>query len=127
MTVTLCLWLFVWLSVKHLIIDFPLQGPYQYMNKGTYGHPGGIQHSTWHGGGTILVFWLVAGRLDYAIVLGAIDGIIHYHIDWAKVNVNKLMKWGPTTHEEFWWALGVDQFLHMLTYIGLVYAASIWI
>ena len=56
----------------------------------------------------------------YAILVGLADAVLHYHIDWAKMNINKKMGWGPTTHEEFWWLTGLDQFLHALTYIGLV-------
>lgn len=38
--------LLFWLFTKHFIVDFPLQAfPYQYQNKGTYGHPGGLLHS----------------------------------------------------------------------------------
>jgi len=43
------------LTVKHFIVDFPLQAhPYQYKNKGTYGHPGGLLHSGLHLVGTLL-------------------------------------------------------------------------
>lgn len=105
------------LFVKHFIVDFPLQKPYQYLNKGTYGHGGGILHATLHGIGTMLCF---AFFTPMFIVLGIIDAVIHYHVDWAKMNINKKMGWGPTTHEEFWWLLGADQLAHALTYIGLV-------
>lgn len=54
------------------------------------------------------------------LILGLVDSIIHYHIDWAKMNLNAKMGWGPKTHEEFWWLLGIDQYLHALTYIGLI-------
>lgn len=42
------------LQIKHLVIDFLLQGPYQYLNKGTYGHWGGIQHAINHMVGTYI-------------------------------------------------------------------------
>ena len=48
------------------------------------------------------------------------DTFIHYHIDWAKMNLNARMGWGANTHEQFWWLLGLDQYLHALTYIGLI-------
>jgi hypothetical protein len=106
------------LFTKHFIVDFPLQGPYQYLNKGTYGHFGGIVHSAFHGLLTALCFWWYAPLS--CIWLGLIDFITHYHIDWAKMNLNKKFGWGPTTHEQFWWLLGLDQFLHAMTYVGLV-------
>ena len=117
MTATLTLYLLLALFTKHFIVDFPLQGPFQYKNKGTYGHTGGILHAYLHGLGTWICF---AFFTNYAILYGLADMVIHYHIDWAKMNINKKTGWGPTTHEQFWWLLGADQFLHALTYIVMV-------
>ena len=106
------------LFVKHFYVDFPLQNKYQWSNKDKYGHPGGLLHASLHGLATMLCFWWYAPLA--CIYLGLIDAVIHYHIDWAKMNLNSKMGWGPTTHEEFWWLLGLDQFLHAATYIFLV-------
>ena len=109
--------IFTLLITKHFVVDFPLQAAYQYTNKGTYGHPGGILHAGMHGVGTwlcLLPFSTIAGILAIA------DMVIHYHIDWAKMSINKHYGWGPNTHEQFWWLLGLDQFLHYLTYIGIL-------
>lgn len=106
------------LFLKHFIVDFPLQGPFQYKNKGTYGHPGGLLHSGMHGISTSLIFAFVTTPL-LAICLGVADFLLHYHIDWAKMNLNKKLGYGPTTHEQFWWLLGLDQLLHAITYLGL--------
>lgn len=103
---------------KHFIVDFPLQGPYQWMNKGTYGHPGGIAHAVLHGSFTLMCFAWYAPLAAY--FLAAIDMVVHYHIDWAKMNLNKKMGWKADEHPEFWYLLGLDQFLHALTYIFLV-------
>lgn len=114
------------LFTKHLIIDFPMQVPYHYLNKGTYGHPGGIQHAGLHGWGTMFCFaWFV--DVPFAIVLGGIDFVIHYHIDWAKMNLNKKLGYGPLTSEKFWWLLGLDQWLHAVTYVGLIYITMLYI
>jgi hypothetical protein len=112
--------LMTFLSLKHLIIDFPLQPRYQYSNKGKYGHFGGLLHSFLHGVGTIICLFAFA-PLTLVALLGILDAVLHYHIDWAKVNINAKMGWGPTTHEEFWWLLGVDQFFHMMTYVLLIW------
>jgi len=109
------------LFLKHFVVDFPLQAfPYQYKNKGTYGHPGGLIHSGLHAWATYLILFLF---FDWpiAIMLGILDGFIHYHIDWAKMNLNKKLGYGPTTHEQFWVLLGLDQFLHALTYILIIF------
>lgn len=106
------------LFTKHFIVDFPLQKPYQWMNKGTYGHPGGVLHAWLHAVGTFAcVCWYAPIAAWY---LAFADLVIHYHIDWAKMNINKRYGWGANTHEEFWWLLGLDQYLHAVTYIGLV-------
>jgi hypothetical protein len=106
------------LFTKHFIVDFLLQGPYQYKNKGTYLHGGGILHAGLHGWFTALIcYWFVP---QVCFTLGLIDAIIHYHIDWIKMKINKHMGWGSNTHEQFWWLLGLDQYLHALTYIGLI-------
>ena len=106
------------LSLKHFIVDFPLQTPYQWMNKGTYGHFGGIIHSAFHGLATALCIWWYAPLA--CIWLGLIDAVLHYHIDWAKMNINAKYQWKADTHPQFWTLLGLDQLLHMLTYIMIV-------
>ena len=119
----IALWLVLFLFTKHFIVDFPLQVRYQWSNKGTYGHPGGILHAALHGMGTWVCFAWYAP--EAAIWLSLFDMVLHYHIDWAKMNLNAKLGWGPNTHEEFWWLLGLDQFLHALTYIGLVSLVTI--
>lgn len=110
------------LFTKHFIVDFPLQTRYQWSNKGTYGHGGGILHAWLHGMGTLLCFYWFAPVAAWYLALA--DMVIHYHIDWAKMNLNAKLGWGPTTHEQFWWLLGLDQFLHALTYIMFVYTVT---
>jgi hypothetical protein len=105
------------LFTKHFIVDFPLQNKFQWSNKGTYGHLGGVTHAVLHGAGTLICFSIV-GVPAYDLAL--LDALIHYHIDWAKMNLNARFGWKADTHEQFWWLLGLDQFLHALTYIGLV-------
>jgi len=110
----------VLLFSKHFIVDFPLQTPYQWMNKGTYGHAGGLLHASLHALGTLLVFLFVNASLEGAIILALIDGFIHYHIDWAKMKLNSYYQWKADKHPQFWTLLGLDQYLHALTYILLV-------
>ena len=123
MTTYQLLLLFIAFNIKHLVVDFLLQGPYQWMNKGTYGHPGGILHSGLHGAVTGLILAAFPTvPVVIAILWGLVDTFVHYHIDWAKVNINKRMGWGPTTHPQFWFLLGWDQFFHWLTYIAIAAA-----
>jgi hypothetical protein len=110
--------LLVLFNLKHFVVDFLLQRSYQYSNKGTYGHPGGLLHAGLHAIGTWLcLFWV---NPFWAAVMGIFDAVVHYHIDWAKTNINSRFGWTATTHEEFWWLLGLDQLLHAITYIVII-------
>jgi Protein of unknown function (DUF3307) len=107
-------------QVKHLICDFILQGPYQYLNKGKYGHPGGLLHIGIHAIGSIIVLsaWLTSQTNMWWLVI--FEAIIHYHMDWTKVNICKIFDWKPTNSEYYWWLTGSDQFVHQITYIAMV-------
>ena len=74
------------LFIKHLISDFPLQMfPWMYLNKGRYLHLGGIIHAAINGIGTLIVlsfFFEIKLSIFYALI----DMLLHYHIDWAKMN-----------------------------------------
>lgn len=108
-----------WVFIKHFICDFPLQTyAWMYQNKGTYGHLGGLTHAAIHGVGTfiVLAFWLGS----YAWIYALADAVIHYHIDWAKMNINQRYNLKPDNSEWFWVSLGFDQLLHHLTYFGIV-------
>jgi hypothetical protein len=113
------------LMLKHTAADFFLQTPYQYCNKGTYGHPGGLLHAGIHVALTPLVYLIIAPAsllLAAAIALG--EFVLHYHIDWAKEQITRRNAFTTQT-SGFWHALGVDQLLHGLTYLAIV-AALVW-
>ncbi len=110
------------LFIKHFICDFPLQAnPWLYRNKGTYMHPGGIAHAGIHGLGTLLVLAPFIGSLS--MLYAAIDMLVHYHIDWAKMNISKRYDLQPNNSERFWILLGFDQLLHHITYFAIIYFA----
>jgi len=107
------------LFIKHFICDFPLQAsPWMYRNKSIYGHAGGIAHAAIHGIGTLIVlaFWLGASAWIFALA----DMVIHYHIDWAKMNASNKFGLQANNSEWFWILLGFDQLLHHLTYFAIV-------
>lgn len=112
--------LLFFLQVKHLFLDFLLQPKWMWANKGTYGHPGGVAHAGLAGLGTALCFYTVL-PFSMCVLVFLIDFILHYHIDWVKMNVNRIAEWKADTHPEFWWLLGYDQFLHQITYLFLIY------
>jgi len=107
------------LFIKHFICDFPLQAsPWMYKNKGTYGHAGGIVHAAIHGAGTFisLIYWLGSSAWIFALA----DMVIHYHIDWAKMNISMKFDLKANNSEWFWILLGFDQLLHHLTYFAII-------
>ncbi len=116
-TVVLCL--LVLLQIKHLIVDWCWQPPYEWQNKGSYGHWGGLRHALKNSLGTAACFIPFVSPTTALVVL-LIDFVVHYHIDWAKMNINRIKGWGPLTHSQFWALTGADQFAHQVTYIGLI-------
>ena len=108
-------------GIKHFFADFVLQKAYMVKDKGTYGAPGGIHHAGIHATGTFIVLMLVISHTALVIPLALLDGVIHYHIDWAKQQLNRDL----TVKDDMWWALfGLDQALHYLTYVGIIYVIA---
>ncbi len=120
MTSTTLIGLMFGFILKHFICDFVLQLKYQYSNKHILGHPGGILHAVIHMIGTIVVLFSLDISVHNMLWLSLLDGVIHYFIDYAKMNINRYYEWGPTTHAEFWILTGLDQFLHYCTYLILL-------
>ena len=106
-------------TVKHFVVDFVLQTQEEVEHKGTYLDWRGVKHSVKHGIATALCFLVVAGwsNLGYAIFVGCVDIILHYHIDWTKMNYGNRDIRTP----QFWNHLGLDQMAHQICYILLVW------
>lgn len=113
------LMLLVLLQVKHWYIDFVNQSDAEVQGKAIYGNWSGIAHSAKHGIGTFLALIIVTGwtSLIFAFLLSVLDFVLHYHIDWAKMNFGNRDIRTP----QFWNHLGLDQMAHQLTYIGIAY------
>ena len=114
------------LAVKHLLADFVFQPPYMWMNKGTYGHPG-LLHSGLHALITAVIL-IPFTHVGVILVLAAFEFVVHYHMDWFKMWHNARKGYKPDQHEWFWIWLGIDQFVHTMTYIiifGVVYYGTI--
>jgi len=110
----------VLLFVKHWYIDFVNQTADEVQWKGTYLKWAGIKHSLKHGVGTVLVLWICGiGSVD-AVMLGVLDFMVHYHIDWTKININRKNNYTPQD-KQFWTWLGADQLAHSLTYLFIVW------
>ncbi len=111
------------LQLKHFLCDFVLQTPYQFMNKGKYGHPGGIIHAGLHTLTSTPIFYVIQpGWLAAtAIMLG--EFLAHYHIDWLKEQTVKRKRL-KFPQAEYWWTFGADQGLHQLSYLAMAAALA---
>jgi hypothetical protein len=110
------------LQIKHWYVDFVNQTSEEVASKGIYGDRAGINHSAKHAIGTFVAVLLVTGfpYIAWAGFLAGVDFFFHYHIDWAKININN--KYNYTVQDkQFWLWLGADQMAHQLTYLLLVW------
>jgi hypothetical protein len=104
------------LQFKHFIADFVLQTPYQFLNKGKYGHPGGFLHAGIHAVGSMFAFLFIQPTLMVGIAVVVLEFIAHYHIDWLKERTTRVRQWS-FPQSEFWWTFGADQAAHQATYV----------
>jgi hypothetical protein len=125
--------LFFLFQAKHLIMDFFVQSrfPYMWLNKGKLLHPGGWLHAGTNALGSFGVFALVhpptvfsAPWWSVAAIICEAEFFIHFFIDLCKVRLNEKAGWKCNTSPYFWDLLGVDQFLHQMTYLFMIY---IWV
>jgi hypothetical protein len=121
MTIDIIIFL-VLLQIKHWYVDFVNQSAIEVQGKGTYGEFHGMMHSAKHGIGTVVCALLVTGYtyLIFAFILGLIDALTHYHIDWVKMNYGNRDINNPT----FWNHLGLDQMAHQIVYIFIAFFMS---
>lgn len=127
------------LVVKHFIFDFPLrlQPPWMFLNKGKYGHIGGILHAGIHAIASAVIITTALPRPEELStrmwMCGAVmfEFLVHYHMDYFKVKIGEGRGWAQrrpdclaiTSHNWFN-LLGVDQMVHYLTYVIMV---GIWV
>ena len=110
------------LFVKHWYVDFVNQSMEEVASKGNYCEWQGIKHSLKQGIGTFLVFALTDVSFMDAWLFGLIDFVLHYHIDWSKININRKKNY-TIEMPQFWYWLGLDQLAHSITYLFLVWLA----
>lgn len=119
------IWLLLLFQVKHFFVDFVTQVPYYYLNKGKFLHPGGLQHAGEHGAATFLILMATAPftkiLMSTIILICMAESVAHYLIDFAKVNINQKYGWTAVNSEKFWILTGLDQMLHQITYIGIIF------
>ena len=109
------------LQIKHMFADFYLQTPKMLSGRGEYLHVGRAQHAAVHVVGSVAVFLIFGAPLSFILIIGALEWIVHFNIDFAKASYSDKKQLQPD-QAAFWRAAGLDQCLHNLTYIAMAWA-----
>lgn len=106
------------LILKHAIVDVGIQRHLGYQKKHLWLSRRAQLHYIGHGLGTFLVLSPIG--VNIALIAGIADWIAHWHIDFAKTNLNNIYELSHTDYA-YWWLLTADQFLHYTTYFLIIY------
>jgi len=116
-------------QVKHMVMDFFVQNrfPYMWMNKHLIWHPGGWLHSGTHAVASFGIFALIHPPTtgahpwwEIALYLCIGEFYLHFLIDCVKMRIGIWKGWKCNTSPRFWDLLGIDQFLHQVTYLVMI-------
>ncbi len=109
------------LVIKHFFADYVFNPAYEPANKHIYGSKGSLAHL-----GTHMIFCVLAlvWILPLNIVIYAMlfDGFIHYHEDWIKTKYLHKRKGLSNKFRRV--ITGLDQLVHILTYIVIAWAVT---
>lgn len=112
-------------QIKHLLADFVLQTGWMLRDKAVYAGAGGVAHAGVHVLLTAPILVWVGGGAGFVLGVVLAEFVLHYHIDWAKARLS--LRAAFKVHERrYWIAYGLDQALHQLTYVGILYASLLW-
>jgi hypothetical protein len=118
---TMTILMLIWLQVKHYVADYLLQPKWVLFAKGDMRRAGGYVHAGIHAVGSIPAYLIAGLGLLDIVILCVAEFVVHYAVDYLKVEISAHSRGGPDTM--MYWALhGGDQLLHQLTYTGLIYA-----
>jgi hypothetical protein len=107
------------LQIKHFICDFVLQSEYQIRKKALYGHRAGLTHAGTHILGSIPALLMISVS---PVPIGAclvFEFVVHYHADWLKARFDN--RRGSHKDRTYWTVFGLDQLVHQLTYVAILY------
>lgn len=114
--------LLILFQLKQYLGDFVLQTKYM-LQKGAEGwsflYPL-LLHSAIHGTMTMLILFFVSP--DYWW-FGIIDFLIHALMDWIKAAPQYLGRYNDIRTDLYWRIFGLDQMVHHLTHVGLIWLA----
>jgi len=112
------LWAMFAFQIKHFVCDFVLQTQFQIRNKGTYGHFAGFAHAGTHVLGSVPALLILGATPATMAILLLAEFVIHYHVDWYKARFDQ----GRGEQDNLYWIVfGIDQLVHQLTYVAMIY------
>jgi hypothetical protein len=119
---SLALGLFAGFELKHFIADYLLQTGWMIAGKGSFARPGGYAHAGVHALGSAIVLLIARIPLPAVAALVVAEFVVHFLLDHAKVSYSGGID--PDEDAQRFWAMhGLDQFLHQVTYVVMIYFA----
>ena len=104
-----------------MLADYFLQTKIMLNGRNQYLHFGRFLHAGVHAVGSFIAFVLVSAPLSFVIPLVLVEWVVHFHIDWWKGRLTSDQKLTPAD-AAYWRASGVDQALHQMTYVAMIWA-----
>lgn len=113
--VLLCL-----LQAKHMFADYFMQTRIMLDGRHIYLHFGRFLHAGVHVAGSVAAFTIAGAPFTFILAIAVLEWSLHYHIDWAKARYTAQHNLTPDD-AAYWRATGLDQALHQLTYVVMVW------
>ena len=103
-----------------MFADYFLQTKSMLGGRQRYLHRGRFSHAGVHVAGSALAFIIMGTPPELVLLIAVGEWIAHYHIDWAKGRYTARRNLTPDD-AAYWRATGMDQALHQLTYIFMIW------
>ncbi|MFK7745814.1 MAG: DUF3307 domain-containing protein [Roseobacter sp.] len=108
------------LQAKHMFGDYFLQTKIMLDGREAYFHFGRVLHAAVHAAGSFVAFMIVGAPLAFTFLIVIAELVVHFHIDWWKGYHTSSRNLTPAKGA-YWRATGIDQALHQLTYICMIW------
>ncbi|MEL6435715.1 MAG: DUF3307 domain-containing protein [Pseudomonadota bacterium] len=112
--------LLIGLQVKHFAADYLLQTKWMISGKRSFLALGGYAHAAVHVVGTAIVLLIVGVSPGLMLAILLAEFIAHYLFDYAKAHYGAGIS-SADAPRRYWAAHGLDQLLHHLTYVAIIY------
>lgn len=107
-------------QLKHMLADYFLQTRAMLEGRSEYVHIGRFVHAGVHAAGSLIALVLVGSSIMLILPMVLVEWAVHFHIDWGKGRYTAALNLTPQD-AGYWRAIGVDQALHQLTYVAMIW------